>query len=291
MANWLRNFDEARVGSKNVIKMIQTKGKLNNGKEINYGLGLYEGVYRGLKWYGHGGGSAGFRSDLVYFPDHKFGVVVLCNLVTIDPSDLTQQVTDIYLEEYLKPEKPKETKVERKAIEIDPDVYDRGAGYYKLSNGTIISFGRWNNRYFAEIPGVRNFEIYAESESRFFTRDQKMLITFHRKNGKVNRIVVTEDGSDISGQKIIEPTPDVMAQYIGRYFCEELNTIWEILDKGGKLTAVHIRSSDIPLVFVEKDQLYGGWKLMFTRSGNDRVNGFLLTSRRIKNLRFVKIDD
>jgi CubicO group peptidase (beta-lactamase class C family) len=290
MANWIRNFDQARVGSKKIIEMLHTKGKLNNGKEINYGLGLYKGVYKGLNWFGHGGGTAGFRSDLVYYPDHKFGVVVLCNLVTIDPSDLIQQVTDIYLENYLKPGKKEEGKVEFKAIDLDPKVYDIYTGYYKLSNGIIMSFARWNNRYFAEMLGLRNFEIYAESETRFFTGNQKMLITFHREKDKVNRIVVTEDGTDTSGQRIIDPTPEVMAQYTGRYFCEELNTIWEILNRDGKLTAVHIRSPDIPLIYVEKNQLYGGWKLMFTRTEDDRVNGFLLSTRRIRNLRFVKYD-
>jgi len=291
MANWLRNFDEARVGGKKVIKMLQTKGKLNSGKEINYGLGLRRGVYKGLKWFGHCGGAAGFRSDLVYFPDHKFGVVVLCNLVTINPSDLAGQVTDIYLEDYLEPEKKEKNNVERKAIEIDPKAYDTNAGYYKLSNGIIVSFGRWNNRYFAEMVGVRNFEIYAESKSRFFTGDQKMLIRFFQEKGSVNRIVVTENGSDISGQRITAPNSDVMAQYTGRYFCEELNTIWEILNKGGKLTAAHIRSQDIQLIFVEKDRLYGGWKLLFTRSEDGRINGFFLNSRRIRNLRFEKMGD
>lgn len=150
MAHWLRNFDEAKVGSKEVIKMLYAKGKLNNGKEIDSGLGLHGGVYRGLKWFGHSGGTAGFRSDLVYFPDHKFGVVVLCNLVTIAPSDLTRKVTDIYLDNYLKPKKTGESTVVHKAKAIDPKVYDTYAGYYKLSNGTIMSFGRWNDRYFAE---------------------------------------------------------------------------------------------------------------------------------------------
>jgi CubicO group peptidase (beta-lactamase class C family) len=290
MANWLRNFDRAKVGSKKIIELLHTKGKLNNGKEINYGLGLYKGVYKGLKWFGHGGGNAGFRSDLVYYPDYKFGVVVLCNLVTIDPSDLIEQVTDIYLEDFLKPEQKEEGKVEFKAIDIDPEVYDTYAGYYKLANGIIMSFGRWNNRYFAEMVGMRSFEIYASSKTRFFTGNQKMLIAFHREKGKVNRIVVTGDGIETSGQRIIAPTPGVMAQYTGRYFCEELNTIWEILNKDGRLTAVHMRSPDIPLVYVEKNQLYGGWKLKFTRTEDDRVNGFLLNTSRIKNLRFIKYD-
>jgi hypothetical protein len=190
----------------------------------------------------------------------------------------------------LKPEEKNKGKVEFKAIDLDPKIFDTYAGYYKLSNGTIISFGRWNNRYFAEMLGQQSFEIYAESETRFFTGNQKVLIAFHRESGTVNHIVVTEDGVDTSGQSIIEPPTKVVNQYTGRYLCPELNTIWEILNKDGKLTAVHIRYPDIPLVYVEKNQLYGGWKLMFTRTDDDRVNGFLLSTRRIRNLRFVKYD-
>ncbi len=49
MANWMRNFNEKRVGGEEVIKKMLFKGVLNNGKEIDYARGLGIGVYKSLK--------------------------------------------------------------------------------------------------------------------------------------------------------------------------------------------------------------------------------------------------
>ncbi len=80
MANWLRNFEDKRVGGPAVLDKMETKGVLNDGTEIGYARGLEIGVYKGLKTIGHSGGDAGFRSQVIYFPGERFGVAVFSNL-------------------------------------------------------------------------------------------------------------------------------------------------------------------------------------------------------------------
>jgi hypothetical protein len=50
----------------------------------------------------HGGSWAGYRSDLIRFPDRKLSVVCLCNLGSTNPSRLATQVAEIYLADQLK---------------------------------------------------------------------------------------------------------------------------------------------------------------------------------------------
>jgi hypothetical protein len=50
----------------------------------------------------HGGSWAGYRSDLIRFPDRKLSVVCLCNLGSTNPSGLATQVAEIYLADQLK---------------------------------------------------------------------------------------------------------------------------------------------------------------------------------------------
>ena len=103
MAKWMLNFDDTRIGEQTVIEQMHQRGVLNDGEQIDYAFGLNIGEYRGLKTVGHSGSWRGFRSHLMRFPDQKFGVVILCNLDTLNPLSLAEKVADLYLADVLAP--------------------------------------------------------------------------------------------------------------------------------------------------------------------------------------------
>src|SRR4029077_202975 len=79
LAKWSQNFEDAKVGGPAVIQQMQEQGKLNSGETINYAFGLVIGKYRGLKTIGHGGADAGYRSNILRFPEQRFAVAILSN--------------------------------------------------------------------------------------------------------------------------------------------------------------------------------------------------------------------
>ena len=85
---WDRNFYANKLGKGTLLKEIQTPGVLNNGKQIEYALGLIISTYRGLPIVEHGGALFGYRTELLRFPQQKFSVITLCNLGTSNPSRL-----------------------------------------------------------------------------------------------------------------------------------------------------------------------------------------------------------
>src|SRR5271154_7000150 len=95
---WDRNFYDNKLGKGTLLKEMQTQGVLNNGKQIEYGLGLEISTYRGLPIVEHGGALFGYRTELLRFPQQKFSVITLCNLGTSSPGNLANQVADIYLD-------------------------------------------------------------------------------------------------------------------------------------------------------------------------------------------------
>lgn len=103
---WDQNFYEPKVGGKAFLDQMHAVGTFNDGKKHDYASGLFIEEYKGLRKISHGGSWAGFRSELVRFPDQKFSVACLCNLGTTNPSAMALQVADIYLAEQFKgPEK------------------------------------------------------------------------------------------------------------------------------------------------------------------------------------------
>ena len=97
LLRWEQNFVSAQVGGRALVDEAQVSGRLNDGSAIGYGWGLTVNTYRGVRVVGHGGADAGYRSDVVRFPDHGLAIAAFCNLSTTNPGALTRQVADILL--------------------------------------------------------------------------------------------------------------------------------------------------------------------------------------------------
>ncbi|REK17744.1 MAG: class A beta-lactamase-related serine hydrolase [Planctomycetota bacterium] len=96
---WVRNFESNQIGGDGFLPLMKTRGKLNDGSELDYAFGLSHGQYKGLTTLGHGGAMMGFRTHLVGFPDQRAAVIVLANLGTANPAELAEQVADVVLAE------------------------------------------------------------------------------------------------------------------------------------------------------------------------------------------------
>ena len=168
LAKWVLNFDTARIGGQTVLEQMHERSILNNGKQVDsvtdYAFGLGIGEYRGLKMIRHGGSIAGFRSDLMRFPDQKFGVVILCNLDTSNPRSLAEKVADIYLTDVLapveasEPDKAAKPAEETKFEPLEPEQLTEFEGvYYTEELDTTYTFRVCGNQLVAQ--HIRNDDI------------------------------------------------------------------------------------------------------------------------------------
>src|SRR5262245_39813325 len=101
---WDENFYDGKVGGKKLIETMHQTGMLNSGKKLEYASAIYVSTYRGLKSIAHGGSWAGFRAQLMRFPDQHLSVACLCNNGgTANPSRLAQKVAEVYLGDLMTP--------------------------------------------------------------------------------------------------------------------------------------------------------------------------------------------
>jgi hypothetical protein len=96
---WDQNFYENKLGdgTQNLINMMQTRGKLNNGEVIPYAFGLNISHYGGLRIVSHGGSAVGYQAQYMQFPDQRFSVVILSNLSNFSPGRIARKIADLYL--------------------------------------------------------------------------------------------------------------------------------------------------------------------------------------------------
>src|SRR3984893_16570209 len=133
LLKWDENFYSPRVGGKEFLAEIQERGKLNNGKVLDYAKGLFVQDYRGLRTVSHGGSWGGYRVELLRFPDQHFSVACLCNVGNAGPTRRAHQVADIYLGNLMKPKENKSKESDNKEkteTTIDADKLKNYSGEY-----------------------------------------------------------------------------------------------------------------------------------------------------------------
>jgi len=297
LAKWVNNFDHGQVGGPGVLKQMHEQGVLNNGHTNRYAFGLFIDEYRGTKMVEHGGGYAGYRSDIIRFPDQKVAVVLLANLSAIDAVQLARQVADIVLLGTTS-QKPTESPKPKSSPRPTPSVHvanlDAYCGEYELQPGVIVTVTRDGNRLSAKATGLPRVELWPETESTFFIKEDESRISFERDDkGQFNRLTLQEKSSAHIAQRIIPLRAEELAGFVGDYSSDELGTTYTILVRNGKLLAQHRRHGDIPLIQTSVgDQFVGrvwfSFHVAFTRDARNQVTGFKLTGERSRNLRFER---
>ena len=299
LLKWAQNFMDPKVGGPEVIEQMQELGVLNSGRKIPYAFGLGIRNHRGVRMISHGGSDAGFRTWLGIFPDQDLAVAVLSNLGSVSPNRLGLQIAEMYLEADMRPVPEKKNQAaptkKREAAEVDPMVYEVYAGRYALDDGTVLEIVKEGGRLFAVHSAQGRSELFPETIARYFLKDADVVLTFHPdKDNYVERVTVVSSGRPMQGKRIqsTSMTDALMKAFTGNYFSEELETVYTIGIRDGKLVARHFRHGEIPMIWTEGDTFTGRrWffrKLEFQRDKNGRISGFLLTGGRVWNLRFDK---
>ena len=106
LLKWNDNFVTPAVGDRALVTTQATAGHFNDGRALDYALGLFLQEYRGVKNVYHSGSTAGYRAHLNRFPDAHTSVAVLCNVATGDATRSANLVSDLYLAGRLKPVTP-----------------------------------------------------------------------------------------------------------------------------------------------------------------------------------------
>jgi len=102
MVHWVHALatDGLRPG---LTAMLETRGVLTSGEQIDYAMGQTHGEYRGLATVGHGGSFVGFRADVLRFPSERTSIITLCNRADGNPSSRARAVADVVLADRLGP--------------------------------------------------------------------------------------------------------------------------------------------------------------------------------------------
>lgn len=205
LLKWNEAFAAGPMSGAALADQQWTVTRLNDGRALHYGFGVFRGEYKGVPEVFHSGSTAGYRAFLTYYPSARLSVAVLCNAGNANATQLTRAVSDIYLGDRLRPDAPR-TPVLREAQ--GPTVGLRRDETYRPALTELVEFGGVYES--TEVETVLRIDVVNDalvirrrpdatiplrphSKDRFEAGAGLGLITFRRTNGQIDGFSVTQD--------------------------------------------------------------------------------------------------
>ena len=297
LGKWVMNFYNHKVGSQKEIDMLVEKGKLNDGKELTYALGIDVGKYKGWKQYSHSGGDAGFRTYLTVLPDLKMGFMVFSNLGDFNTYEKAYAVANLFVKDSSQQKEvvKKEPRDSVAAVLKDTLSLKKYLGDYIGDDGLPFSFDLKDSKLYYRIYDQKNFLI-KEQKDTFSMPDEpqiKFVFGLKAKDTMVN--IFTPDQSYHLKKYIKDTshTDEILKTYTGVYYCPELDCKYGIELKDHQLILTNTKYDDTKLTLSGSENLRSDFwwvnNLKIIRDGKNVITGFEVNSGRIMHLKFNKI--
>ena len=283
LVKWINNYQTAEIGNREVNDLFFEPFILNDGTNSEYGLGIGNNYYRGLRRYRHTGGHEAFNTDLCYFPDYDLGIITISNYGGRGWLPTTK-VADKLLENYL----TKSENNNENEFDISLKKLKQFSGFYvdlnfnQMLNLTLVSDTLTIDDKTKLIPRSNNtFRINANNSQFQFdevSEESIQLTVINRTKTVYNKV-----------EKWI-PDYEELSKFVGDYWSEELETFYHLKIKDEQLTIQHRWIGELTLKPIFKDFFQTDWDLFvkFIRDTNGDITGFNINSDRTLNVFFQK---
>ena len=296
---WDENFYHPRVGGPAFLQQMLERGKLNSGEQLDYAFGLVESKYKGLPTVDHGGADAGYRSDLIRFPEQHFSAAVLCNSAETNPSALARQVADIVLAKDLKPAEATPTKEPAKSpvATLTAEQMAAIAGLYWNKEEDDFEKVQVKDGKLQMQLGSEFRTLKPAGEAHFQVADVPWGddVDIHFVSSAAEKPKRLEQSFGGGKPNIYEsvaaytPTATELAEYAGAYVSEEIDPIYRVVLQDGNLSLMRLKNKPESLRPEVRDVFTGEiGTVRFTRDANQHITGFILNAGRIQNFRFSR---
>ncbi len=296
MSKWVMNFYNPKVGDRKDIEQLTQHGKLNNGKDIDYALGISVDDYKGYKMYSHNGADAGYRTMVSVFPELKMGFIIFSNLGDTDPFGKANQLSSLFIKDHSpKNTTPKPAVADNDGIFNDSLSVKKFVGNYIADDGTRYGFTLKNKKLYLQ-EGEKNSQLVKGiKDTLVMLYWPVMKLVFTEKTPKE---IILDESDPYNHRRLVKynadakQTDEVLRTYTGTYYCPELDCSYRIVLKDHHLLLTNNKYNDTPLTLYGDNHLTDGFwwmdNLLILRNAKNQITGFEVNSGRIRHLLFKK---
>ena len=300
LALWDRNFYDNKLGGgPKLFENILVPGTLTSGQQIPYASALLVSTYRGLPAIHHSGAWAGYRAEMIRFPEQRVTVAVLSNAGNLgNPVLAARKVAEIYLGDLMQAAPTAAAAAapaaDVKAVDISAKEIEARAGLYRdASNGVMRRLAIDGGRLvYDRMNGVTSPLVPVASDRfRMMNVPVAVEISFASEGGRQRMVVAQEGAPPLTLERIEQAAPSApeLAAYAGAYYAAELEATHTVAASDGRLVMRLGSGDELPLDPLARDEFSapGGVTVRFTRE-NGRVTGMSLGAGRVRDIGFVR---
>ncbi|HET6999927.1 MAG TPA: serine hydrolase [Puia sp.] len=168
----------------------------------NYGYGWQIVTEYNKKITKHNGGITGFASIILRVPDDQICIIAFTNLPSTSLDPIANQINGLFNGK--KPDVP----VARKEIHLDSSILKLYTGEYELAPAFHIVITMENGALEAQATNQGKNPLFAEKENFFFLKVVDAQLEFFKgQDGKIDHLVLYQNGQKIEGKKIDSNDP------------------------------------------------------------------------------------
>ncbi len=295
---WDQNFYNNKLGKggQEIIHRMHEEGLLNNGESSGYAFALNNGTYKGLKTVSHGGSLAGYRAQLMRFPEEKFSVIILANRGDANPTRKSFQIADILLKEkFIEESQKKEIKTDKlnTTNTLKEFNVNQLTGNYEIQPGVILEINikndslhvlqNWNKSSYSITKTTGNtYAMPSDASIQFVFSELKddfaqILTVFQNGNETTSNRKEKIDFSNLN-----------LEDYTGIFYSEELDANYLVIFEDEKLKVQIANYDSQELTIYGNDTFTSDGDLVRFNRSNGVITGFELDAGRVTNLKFEK---
>ncbi len=271
--------------------LIKSQQPIPNSEITSYGFGLELKDRIDRTAVHHSGGTYGFHSQTLRFPEESLTVFILSNNGNISSNLIAQEIAKTLLPKIEKTDKYQDGFYQTlNASTANEDVQIIGQYDYQNSS-KLVRIVKNNDQIFWKEGDYFNLRLISESKNIFkFENNPRLKVVFYK-----DRLVeYYPSGKTISYSRNADASSKVMdlESYVGTYYNSELNLSIDLnLTENNTLKLKYSNDENSKDVEVyNRNYLYAGSNYIIKpkRDTFDRITEVLLTYGRAENIRFIK---
>jgi len=239
MLLWEKNFHSNTVFPKGYRELVTAKPTFNNGEESPYTFGLEHGIFNGMKTLFHGGSVNAYKAINVRFPEYNTSVVVLANSFYVcdwlENDELAHKVASYFIA----------ADNHKKGIDIKPLNFSRYpensistdfSGKY-IRNNNMVWVYKKRGKYYMTFKNSSNYWPLLPINDSLCV-DEEAMGDFYSFRVDENDNASSVSCDCIGGEyRKAENTftDEQIKEFTGIFYCEELNSVYNISPRGNKL--------------------------------------------------------
>lgn len=285
LERWNRRWTSNALGT-DINKLQETKGILNNGKEISYACGVFVTAVNGIKEISHTGATAGYRALLMYYPEKEVSVIYLSNDAGAPLGKISSTVAALFI--------GKEPVVKKNenyvGINITKESLTGKAGLYKnIRIGAIEELAIIDDSLAFKESKVKLIPL----ENDRFAREG-FVLQFPAGEIKPKTMLFQNPDGDTATYIRVDPFTGGekdLNEYTGIYKSDEADVTVAIIIKEGKLNILVHPDTYIKLQPAFADAFFDDDMSFYqaVRNRKKKLIGLTVSVSRVRNLLFTKI--